>query len=505
MSADKIRRVLRLWSLGKSQSEVAREAQVSRAAVQDYTRRAKALGLTLEEAVKLEDQELLAKLGKIGGHRKQISVEIDYARVTAELGKKGVTLELLFRELLAQGKMPCSYQTFCRRILAHERTTGVVLRQSYAPGEYWFVDYAGVTVSIWNTAQTKVLFEAQVFVGVLGASGLIFAEATESQKTEYFIGSHVRGFEFYGGVPLIAVPDNLKSAVTKCDRFEPELNRAYEELGAHYGMTILPARPRKPRDKGKVERAVLAVERWVLAVLRDEKFSSLAALNVAIRSLVDALNHRQMREYGASRWELFVKIERDALKPLPEKRYEVTTLKLAKVNIDYHIELEKHYYSVPYQLVRQEVWVRASEYQVTIHFGNKCVATHVRSRIPYRYTTLFEHMPSNHQAIRSQKAESFVTWAATIGPESEKLIERTFSLVSHERLAFRSIMGLQRLAKTYSTQAFEAAAKEANGAGVASCKRVKGIIARQYAEKINQKEPAPVVLHANLRDPIIYH
>jgi transposase len=485
--------------------EVAREAQVSRAAVQDYTRRAKALELTVEEAAKLEDQELLAKLGKLGGHKKQIPLEIDYAQVTAELGKKGVTLELLFRELLAQGKMPCSYPTFCRRIIAHERTTGVVLRQSYAPGEYWFVDYAGVTVPIWNAAQTTILFEAQVFVGALGASGLIFAEATESQKIPHFIGSHVRGFEFYGGVPLIVTPDNLKSAVTKCDRHEPELTRAYEELGEHYSVTMLPARPRKPRDKGKVERAVLAVERWVLAVLRNEKFSSLAALNAAMRPLVDTLNHRQMREYGASRWELFLRMEQRALKPLPEKRYEVTMLKLAKVNIDYHIEFEKHYYSVPYQLVRQEVWVKASEFQVTIHLGNKCVATHIRSRFPYRYTTLFEHMPQNHQAVRSYTAAGFVTWAATIGTESVKLIERTFSLVQHERQAFRSILGFQRLAKTYSSQAFEAAAQEANGAGVASCKRVKGIIARQYAEKLNQKESAPVVTHSNLRDPGTYH
>jgi transposase len=455
MVVDKIRDVLRLWGNGKSQNEVATEVGVSRAAVQDYTRRAKAAGLSAEAAVKLSDGELLTRLGKQGGHRRAIHVEIDYAWVTAELGKKGVTLELLFRELLSQGKLPCSYQTFCRRIKEHERTTGVVLRKSYAPGEYWFVDYAGLSVPIWNSAQTAILYQAQVFVGCLGASGLIFVEATESQKIEHFVGSHVRGFEFYGGVPLLTVCDNLRSGVTKSDRYEPELTRAYEELSEHYGSVILPARVGKPRDKGKVERAVLEVERAVLAPLRAEKFTSVAALNSAMRPLAEGLNRRPMREYGASRQELFERIERAALKPLPAHRFEVTTTKLARVNIDYHIEFEKHYYSVPYQFVHQQVWVKATQHQLTVFLDRTCVATHVRSHAQYRFTTLPEHMPRHHQAVLSQKAEFYLAWAASVGPECRKLIDRVFVLVRHEEQAYRVIKGMQRLCKTYSAPAFE--------------------------------------------------
>lgn len=503
MEGEKIRRVLKLRELGRSQSEIAREVGISRAAVQDYTRRAQAVGFTADEAIGLVDEEVRKRLNKSGGHRRQIAVEIDLAEVVTELSRKGVTLELLYRELVAKGKMPCSYSTFCRRIKHYEKVTNVVLRRHYAPGEYWFVDYAGVTVPIWNAARTEVIFQAQIFVGTLGASGKIFCEATQSQKIAHFIGSHVRGFEFYGGVPLLVVPDNLKSAVVKSNYHEPELTRAYQELGEHYGLTALPARVNKPRDKGKVERAVLAVERWVLAPLRKERFTTLCALNADIRELTATLNNQRMQEYGASRNELFERLERAALKPLPETRYEVATIKHARVNIDYHVEFDKHYYSVPYQHARQEVWIRATEFTVDIVLEKTRIALHQRSCKVHGHSTLTEHMPSHHLAIHSRKAETFLAWARAVGSESEKLVARVLSLVRHEEQGYRTILGLQRLAKIYTSTAFEAAAKEANDAGVASCKRVKGIIARQYAEnleKLTYADATPV-LHGNLRDP----
>lgn len=507
MDGERIRRVLRLRELGKSQSEIARDVGISRAAVQDYTRRAQAVGLSADEAAGLVDEEVRKRLNKNGGHRRQIAVELNVAEVITELSQKGVTLELLYRELVSKGKMPCSYSTFCRRVKEHEEATNVVLKRHYAPGEYWFVDYAGVTVPIWNTARTEILFQAQIFVGVLGASAKIFCEATQSQEIAHFIGSHVRGFEFYGGSTHLVVPDNLKSGVVKSNYYEPELTRAYQELGEHYGVTALPARVNKPRDKGKVERAVLAIERWVLAPLRKEKFTTLCALNAAIKELTAALNNQQMKEYGASRNDLFERLERAALKPLPEARYEVATIKHARVNIDYHVEFDKHYYSVPYQHVRQEVWIRATEFTVEIVLEKTRIALHQRSRKPYGYSTIPEHMPLHHVAFHSRKAETFIAWARAVGPESEQLVMRVFTLVRHEEQGYRTILGLQRLAKTYTSTAFEAAAKEANGAGVASCKRVKGIIARQHAENLAKLENAAAapVLHMNLRDPKNYH
>lgn len=506
MGVEKIRRVLRLRELGRSQSEISLEVGISRAAVQDYTRRAQAVGLTADEATGLSEEEIRKRLNKSGGHRQAIPLKLDIAALLVELSRKGVTLELLYKELVSDGKMPCSYSTFCRRIKEHEKLTNVTLKRHYAPGEYWFVDYAGLTVPIWNTTRTEVVFQAQIFVGVLGASGKIFCEATQSQEIAHFIGSHVRGFEFYGGVPILIVPDNLKSGVVNSNYYEPELTRAYQELGEHYNVTALPARVRKPRDKAKVERGVLAVERWVLAPLRKEKFTSLAALNTAIQELTTALNNEQMREFGVSRSELFERLERAALKPLPETRYEVATIKQAKVNIDYHIQFDQHYYSVPYQYVRQEVWIRATEFNVEIILDKSRLALHPRCRKPNGYTTLPEHMPSNHLAVHSRKADMFLDWARAIGPETAQLVERVFTLVRHEEQGYRTILGFQRLAKTYTAVAFEAAAKEANGAGVSSCKRVKGIIARQYAENLTKLEhtDTPPVLHSNLRDPKNY-
>jgi hypothetical protein len=243
----------------------------------------------------------------------------------------------------------------------------------------------------------------------------------------------------------------------------------------------------------------------VLAPLRNNKFTSVHSLNEAMRPLVAALNNRQMRDYGASRQELFDRTENSTLKPLPRKRYEFIVSKLARVNIDYHVEFEKHYYSVPYQLVHQKVWIRVGESQVTVLHNNTSVATHLRSRVSYRYTTLLEHMPANHRAIRSRTAESFVIWASAIGEETKRLVERVFLMVRHEQQAFRSILGMQRLAKTYSPSAFEEAAKEANGAQVASCRAVRGIIARQHSEKLSETQQPPTISHANLRDPDSYH
>ena len=504
MEGDKIREIVRLMGLGYSQTMIAQSVGAARSTVQDYVRQAESVGLKVEEAATLSEGELRARLGKDGGHRQKIPVDLDYGALREELRKKGVTLELLFRELLAQGKMPVSYATFCRRMQEQRDRSGVAMHQEYAPGEHLLVDYAGPTVSIWNDALESVLFEAAIFVSVLGASGKIFCEATASQAMQHFLGSHVRAFRFYGGLPKVVVPDNLKSAVKKVNWYEPNLTRAYQELAEYYSLAILPTRARAPRDKGKVERAVLEVERWILAVLRNRKFTSLAELNDAIRALLAELNARVMREYSASRDDLFERIERGALRDLPPTHFEPAECKLARVNIDYHIDFERHRYSVPFQYVHQEVWVRATEFTVTVHRDGKCIAMHARCRSAKRFTTLAEHMPPAHQAMHARSTVGFLQWAKCVGPGTHSFVEKLLCAVRHEQQAYRTIMGLQRLAKTYSMAALERAAAEAAGACALSYSAVHGIIARHYAEQLKET-PVLVADHANLRDPKMFH
>jgi transposase len=504
MEGHKIREIVRLKALGYSQTMIAQSVGVARSTVQDYVRVAQAAGLSAEESCGLGEQELRARLGKDGGHRQKIAVELDYGALRDELRKKGVTLELLFRELLAQGKMPVSYATFCRRVQEQRERSGVAMHQEYAAGEYLLVDYTGPTVSIWNQSLETVLFEAAIFVGVLGASGKIFCEATASQAMQHFLGSHVRAFRFFGGLPKVIVPDNLKSAVKKVNWYEPNLTRAYQELAEYYGLAILPTRARAPRDKGKVERAVLEVERWILAVLRNRKFTSLAELNDAIRALLAEVNAGVMREYGASRDELFERIERSALRVLPPTQFEPAECKLARVNIDYHVDFERHRYSVPFQYVHQEVWVRATEFTLSVHRDGKSIATHARCRSEKRFTTLAEHMPPAHQAMHARSTVNFLQWAKSVGSGTHNFVEKLLCAVRHEQQAYRTIMGLQRLAKTYSAAALERAAAEAAGACALSYGAVHGIIARHHAEQLKDA-PVLVAEHANLRDPKLFH
>ncbi len=504
MEGQKIREIVRLMGLGYSQTMIAQSVGAARSTVQDYVRQAESVGLKAEEAATLSEEELRARLGKDGGHRQKIPVELDYSALRDELRKKGVTLELLFRELLAQGKMPVSYATFCRRVQEQRDRSGVVMHQEYVPGEYLLVDYAGPTVSIWNETFDAVVFEAAIFVGVLGASGKIFCEATPSQKMQYFLGSHVRAFQFYEGLPKIVVPDNLRPAVKKVNWYEPDLTRAYQELAEYYSLAILPTRRRAPRDKAKVERAVLEIERWILAVLRNRKFTSLAVLNDAMRPLLAEINARPMREYGASRNELFERIERGALKALPPTHFEPADCRLARVNIDYHVDFEKHRYSVPFQYVHQEVWIRATEFMLSVHRDGKCIATHARCRSAARFTTTAEHMPPAHQAMHARTTVNFLRWAEGVGPGTHSFVEKLLCAVRHEQQAYRTIMGLQRLAKTYSAAALEQAAGEAAGACALSYGAVRGIIARQHAEQLKES-PVLVTDHANLRDPKLFH
>ena len=382
--------------------------------------------------------------------------------------------------------------------------TNCVMRQTHCAGEKLFVDYSGLTVRYQDKGEEK---QAQLFVGAHGASSFTFAEATANQKIESWLGSHVRAFEFFGGVPAVVVPDNLKSGVKDAWWYEPELNRSYQELAEYYGFAVLPARPETPRDKAKVEKAVQEIERWVIAPLRHQIFYSLAEVNAAIRPLLLQLNQKQMRDYGASRLELFERLDKAALQPLPARRYEIGRWKVGRVNIDYHVEFEKHWYSVPYYHVRQEIWLKASEKLIEVFQNNRRIAFHPRSNTPYQHTTLVEHMPPEHAAVKSWTKDKFVGWSKGIGVDTHAFVLQLFSSKAHPEQAFRAVLGLQRLSEKYTAPRLEAACRRANHLKLSTVRNIRSILeSRTDSIALSPATEETVVQeHANLRGERMFH
>jgi len=497
---DKIVELLRLKENGRTQVEIAHSVGVSRSAVQDYLRRTSAAGLSYAEAQSLSSEELQKRIGKKGkGHRIRNKQHLDFAKVARELRRKGVTRALLYKEELERGSYAGSYPVFCRLIQEHLKDTGVVLRREYKGGEYCFVDYAGVSVPICNERTRVVEFEAQIFVATLGASNYTYCEATKSQELLHFVGSHVRAVEFFGGVPRAFVPDNLKSGVVKINWYEPETTKTYGEFATHYGTTILPTRVRKPRDKAKVEKAVQQVEREILAPLRHTHFTSLAELNEAIKPLLAAHNQREMKSYRASRSTLFETLDKPALQPLPATGFSPGRWKMARVNMDYHVELERHYYSVPYVLAKKQVWIKATEFLVEIYHEDTLIAKHLHSSALHGFTTTEAHMPPKHREVKSWKAENFLSWAGGIGPHTHRVVELLLAECRFEEQAFRSILGIQRLSRCYPRESLEACAHEALSLGAVSCKRIRTLLLQHPTETTTP------LTHDNLRGAADYH
>lgn len=478
ISVEKFREILRLSELGQSQCAIAQSCQVARSTVQDYLRRAAAKHLRYADIAGLSNSEIQAALGKGKPAQARPISDERFAQVSQELGRKGITLALLWQEGLDAGEWTCSYGTFCRHHKQWRGQQRLSLRQVYQGGDKLFVDYCGVTVPV-RSADGESWLEAQIFVACLGASNYIYAEATASQNQSDWLGSHQRTLEFLGGVPACVVPDNLKSGVTSACHYEPGVNRSYQAFAEHYGLVVLPARPYKPRDKAKVEKAVQEVERRVLAPLRHHRFTRLNQLNQAIREQLSQLNQRWMRDYQQSRQTRFEQVDKPALKPLPQLPFEFATWKQAKVNLDYHIEVEKHYYSLPYRYVRQTVQVKISQHLVEILQDGQRLAVHERSRVKYRHSTRPEHMPPDHWAYKQQSRQTFLTWAAKIGPQTVKQVEAIFKQKTYEEQAFRSLRGVQSLATHYGPDRLEAACKRANAFGMVGMRRLKAMLKAQ--------------------------
>ena len=392
----KIREVLRLYfAAALSIRAIARSLGTSPSTVGDYLRRAKVAGLSWPVPESVDDTGLERRLFPAPPSSRTERPLPDWSEVHRELRRKSVTLSLLWQEYKETHPEGLQYSWFCDQYRAWAGKLDLVMRQDHRAGEKLFVDYAGQTVPV-VVRETGGVRQAQVFVAVLGASSYTFAEATWTQTLQDWTASHVRAFEFIGGCPELVVPDNLRSGVSRAHRYEPDLNPTYHDLARHYGVAVLPARVRRPRDKAKAEVAVQVVERWILAALRHRTFFSLVELNAAIAELLERLNTRPFRKLPGSRRSQFELLDRPALRPLPDSPYVFAEWKAVRVSMDYHVEVDGHYYSVPHALVRRQLDVRLTARTVECFHRGQRVASHVRSPAKGRHTTAAEHMPEKH-------------------------------------------------------------------------------------------------------------
>ncbi len=477
----KIREILRLrWAQGRSVRETALSVGVSTGVVSKLTSRATLAGLDWASVEGIEDDRTLEE--RLYGREVPLSQtrpEPNPAEMHIELKKPGVTLELLHLEYLQAYPTGLKYTAFCERYRRWKKRRGVTMRQEHKAGEKAFVDFSGKRPCIVNP-KTGELEAVELFVAVLGASNYSYAEASASQKLPDWLRVSVNAFEFFEGVPEVTVPDQLRSAVAVPSREEPVLTRSYADLGRHYSTAIVPARPGKPRDKAKVEVGVQVAQRWILARLRHETHFSLESLNARIAELVDDLNARPMKHLGGvTRAELYEKIEKPALRPLPERRYEHAEWRLARVNLDYHIQVFDHFYSVPFALVREEVDVRVSATIVEVFHRGQRVASHHRSHVRFGHTTQREHGPVNHQAWAASDPGLLLEWAASVGPCTEAMMRRILESNPRREQVWRSGRALKRVGETYGPQRTEVACERALRFGAVSYKPIQNILKRE--------------------------
>jgi transposase len=467
------------WTLGLSHRAVARSLGVGLGTISSALARAEVAGLDWATVQGLSDDELEGRLYRRPTEPADSPTGPrpwpDCPWIHAERRKPGVTLELLHLEYLERHPTGYRYTQFCDIYRRWLRRRGLTMRQVHRAGEKCFVDYAGQKPRLIDPATGEVV-EVELFVAVLGASNYTYAEATRTQQGVDWIASHGRALAFFGGVPAALVCDQLKSGVVVPCRYEPGVQRTYEEFAQHVGSAILPARPGKSRDKAKVEVAVQVAERWILARLRHETFFALAALNARIAELLGVLNGRRMRVYGASRQELFARLEQPALRPLPAEPFLYGEWTKARVNIDYHIEIEHHYYSVPYTLAHETVEVRISAATVEAFHRGQRVAAHPRSSARGRHTTLPAHMPKAHQHHLEWTPSRLTEWAATIGPQTAALAAAILADRPHPEQGYRSCLGLLRLSRRVGPERLEAAAARALLVGARSYRHVDAIL-----------------------------
>lgn len=503
-----VKEVFRLkFAARLSHRQIAAALRIGIGTVSNYLAAFERAGLSYPLPAELDDRELGQLLFPPSqSFAPPQFVAPDFAYIHDQLRLKCVTRQLLWEEYCERhGSAAYSYTQFCVLYNRWQKRLRLSMRQTHTPGEKMFVDYCGKTIPIINAA-TGEISEAQIFVAVLGASNYTFAEATLSQKLSDWINSHIRAFDFFGGVPQLVVPDNLKSAVQKACRYEPLINQTYWEMLRHYNTAALPARPYKPKDKAKAEVGVQVVTRWILARLRNRQFFSLFELNVAIRRLLDELNNRPFKRLPGTRRSAFDETEKASLQPLPAQAYEYSEWKKARVGIDYHIEIDRHFYSVPSSLVKREIEVRLTAKTIECFAAGKRVAVHSRVNLPGSHSTIAEHMPKSHRAHLEWTPGRFLNWANEIGESTREVVKHLLWTRPHPEMGYRSCLGLLSLEKRYGRERLESACHRALRLGTPARRSIVSILA-QGVDRLPMPEDVPetnVILHENIRGSSYY-
>ena len=455
----KLKDALRLKFEGRhSHQYIAAALGISKGVVTKYVGLAVAAGLDWAQLAAMDEATLERRLLPAPRPGDMYAVP-DWGRIHQELRRKGMTLSLLWEEYCAEvGERHCAehpvkpwrYSQFCENYRRFAKSLKRSMRQSHRAGEKLFIDFAGPTVTLTDGGQ------ANIFVAAMGASGYCFALATKGQTAADWLDATAQALSFYGGVPELIVPDNPRALVRQANRYEPQLSESALDFARHYGCSMLPARAYHPQDKAKVEMSVQLVERWILARLRNRRFFTLHELNQAIGLLLVDLNQRPFKKLPGCRRSAFEQLDAPALRALPAERFVISRWKTVKVNIDYHVEFDKHYYSAPYKLMRKKVYIRATQSTVEIFFNNKRVASHRRVKAPGRYTTVAEHMPLAHQKYLEWSPERFVSWAQKTGPHTAQLVQVLLDSRQHPQQAYRSCLGVLRLGSRYGEERLEA-------------------------------------------------
>jgi transposase len=501
-----LRQMLRLHHEGLGARAIGRTLGVARSTVQDNLLRAAAAGLAWPLAPELTDaeleQRLFARSGVKSGFRRR--AEPDWASFARELKRPGVNLMVLWEEYRAADPAGYGYSRFCDLYREFERRLSPVMRQHHVAGDKVFVDYSGKKIAIVDPATGEVR-DAEIFVAVLGASSYTYAEATWTQTLPDWIEAHVRMFRFFGGVPRLVVPDNLKSGVHKASFYDPEINRSYAMMAAHYGVGILPARPYRPRDKAKVEAGVRFAQTYILGRMRHQTLFSLADANRAIAHALDRMNGHVMRRLGLNRRDLFAGVERPVLRALPASDYEFAEWRLARVGLDYHVEVAGFYYSVPHALIRAQVDLRITSRIVEVFHRAKRVAAHQRRYGGPRHGTDPDHMPSAHRRYAEWSPARFARWARSIGPNTEGLVVAVLANRPHPEQGFRTCLGELRLFRGLDVARAEAVAARALAIGALTYKSVASILQNNLDRAPQASEGGVVIAHQNLRGPGYFH
>lgn len=502
----KVIEVLRMKSLGLGIREIARSVGLAHSTVREYLQRAEAAGVSwpLPEGTHhgVIEKDLFPEdtVSKAKGRQ-----EPDFKLIHKELKRKGVTLQLLWREYKEQYPDGYERSQFCYLYHHWEKGLDVVMRQNHRAGEKVFVDWAGQTVNIVDLA-TGEIRKAYVFLAVLGASNYTYAEAFLSMDLFSWISAHCNTLNFFGGVPKIIVPDNTKTGVTHHSFYEPDLNPTYHDMAVYFNTVIIPARPKKPRDKAKVEGGVEIAERSIMAPVRNRVFHSLGEFNQAIRQGLTKLNNDPFQKLEGCRRTAFETLDKPALSPLPDRPYEYTVSSRARVNIDYHIEVDHGYYSVPYQLIRKEVDVRLAANTVEILFNGQRVAAHKRCHVKGKFVTEPSHRPPNHDFYLEWTPARLISWGESMGSDVGAFVDGLIKSRPHPEQAFRSCMGIMQLGRKYSKERLNAACVRALAVGDISYSRVSFILKKDLDQKPVEEtsvQPAPV-LHVNLRGSDYY-